>query len=168
MVVVVPVRTPPERNYASQAPWKVIPRMRIDRLQLPQGHPRQHCYQVYISHEVAKNKRRADRAETQEEGLRRTGIFSCQPERRSVLVVNTVDGPVEWAPMHGSVQPVVVCVFDDEEERDLCGEKRELGEGECVLDVAEFHHRMEEDDQWQLDDEVNGEDVLDACPLVAD
>jgi hypothetical protein len=43
------------------------------------------------------------------------------------------------------MQPVMVCVFNDEKERDLRGDYRELGEGKCVMDTAEFHHRVEED-----------------------
>lgn len=120
--------------------------MRIDSLQLTQGHPRQHRYQMHVIRYITEKKRGADRAETQEERLRRAGIFGSQAEWRGILMVDAVDGTIKWAPVHGSVQPVVVCVFNDEKERDLRRDDREPGEGECVVDSAEFHHWVEEDD----------------------
>lgn len=119
--------------------------MRIDSLQLTQGHPGQHRYQMHIVRYITQKKRGADRAETQEERLRRASILGSQAEWRGILVVDAVDGTIKWAPVHGSMQPVMVCVFNDEKERDLRSDYRELGEGKCVMDTAEFHHRVEED-----------------------
>jgi hypothetical protein len=64
------------------------------------------------------------------------------------------------------MQPVVVCVFEEEEGDCLGGEGAEVWEWGGEAQAAEFHHGVEEDDEGELDDEVDEEDVLCAGPLL--
>lgn len=162
----MPVGASPDGENPAQTPRKVIPGMRIDRLHLTQRHPHQYRHQMHIASEISQNKRRPNGPEPEQQRLPGTRVFRRQAERRGVLVVHAMDAAIQRAPVEGAVQPVVVCVFDEEEHEELGGEGLCGGEGEAVLQAAEVHHRVEEDDQGELDDEVDGQDVFDAGPLV--
>jgi hypothetical protein len=166
MVIIVPIRAAPERHDSPETPGEIVAGMRIDGLELPQCYPRQHCHQVYVAFHQSQEQRGPDGAEAQQESLPGTGVLGCQPEGRGVLVVDAVDGAVERPPVHGAMQPVVVCVFEEEEGDYLCGESAEVREGGGEAQAAEFHHWVEEDDEGELDDEVDEEDVFRAGPLL--
>lgn len=49
MVIIMPIRTAPERHNPPQTPREIVPRVRVDGLELPQRHPRQHRHQMHVA-----------------------------------------------------------------------------------------------------------------------
>lgn len=57
------------------------------------------------------------------------GVFSGQSERRRVLVVKFVDLLVERWCVQGTVEPIMPCVLENEENGDLVGHREDRREG---------------------------------------
>lgn len=155
VMVVMPVCSTPERDDTSQTPREIVSRVRINSLHLPQHHPDQDRDQMDVLRDGSEHKRRSNRAKAQQQRFPWTRIFSSQPEWCRILVMDPMDAAVQWPPVECAVQPVVICVFDEEEEGDLEGETFECWKREGVLQAAQVHHRVEEDDERQLNDEVD-------------
>lgn len=166
MMIIMEISATPQRHPTPQTPRKVIAGMRIDRLKLTQRHPHQHRDQMHIPSDPTVDQRWDDRAQTQEHGLPRTGVFGGQAEGGGVLVVDAVDAAVQRAPVHGAMEPVVVGVFEEEPEEDVRDHGAAAWEGDVEADAEDLHHGVEEDDHGEFDDEVNQEDVANAVPLV--
>lgn len=121
---------------------------------------------MHIACDPPVDQRRHNGSTAQEHGFPGTGVFGSEPEGGGVLMVDAVHGAVQRTPVHGTMQPVVVGVLDEEPEEYLRDHRAETGEGSVEADTEELHHGVEEDDHGQLDDEMDQEDVLDAVPLV--
>lgn len=64
----------------------------------------------------------ANGAETEDHNLDGGGVLGGHAEGGGVLVVDLVNVLVERAPVQGAVEPIVPCVFEDEENSDLVGD----------------------------------------------
>jgi len=76
-----------------------------------------------------------------------------------------MNAAVEGAPVHGTVSPVMPCVFKDEKNGDLVCHGIEGGEGDTGFHAEEFGHGVEEPDLGEFDGEVGDKDEFGALPL---
>ena len=112
-----------------QAPRELISTVRIDGLEQTEYNPSIHGQNVEILGDSAPQNRYADSSEPKHHDLDGRGVFSSQPERSRVLMVNLVDVFIEErACMHGAMHPVVPGVFHDEENGNLKGHLVDAGE----------------------------------------
>lgn len=139
--------------------------MRVDGLELTQSHPGQHSHQMHFAGKVAQNQRGSNRAQAKKHGLPRAGVLGRQPKRRGILVVHPVNGTIQRAPVKGTMEPVVVCIFNEEEDCDLNGEGLEVGERKGVFETEEFHHRVEQNDHGHFHNEVDSKNIFHTAPL---
>lgn len=165
MMNIMMISACPERQEMVQRPRELVSRVRIDSLEEPQHDPYVHGQDVQILGDGAPDDRAANCAEAEEKHLDRASVFGGQAKRRRVLVVDLVDHLVEARGVQGAVQPVVPCVFHDEEDGDLVGHGEEGGEGHSGGEAAELGERVEEPDLGEFDCEVGEEDELSAVPL---
>lgn len=167
MMVIMMIRTSPQRHPMSHTPRKVIPRVRINSLELAKSNPDQHSKQMHIPRNPTVDQRRDNRATAQEHSLPGTSILGGQPKGSSVLVVNAMDAAIQGTVVHSAMQPVVVGILDKEPENNLGDHGAESREGDAKVNTENLHHRVKANDHWEFDGKVDQQDVLDAVPLVS-
>lgn len=148
VVLVVVVCASPYQEEVVQRDRELVARVCVDGLEQPEGNPDADCEQVQVSREVAPDDRNANSAKSQEHDFDRMGVFGSQPERCRVSVVLLVDDSVEGPIVDTSVEPVMPCVLQEEEDRHLqcnLGPRREWN---IVGNPNLLTNRMEEPD-WQ-------------------
>ena len=165
MVIVVPVGSSPQRENPAQAPGEIVPGVRVDRLELTQSHPGQHSHQMYLASKGSEDQWGPNGSEAEKHRFPRAGVLGRQTKWRGVLVVDPMDRTIQWAPVERPMQPVMICVLDEEKDRDLDGDGFEIGKWDGVLQTEELHHWVEKDDHGQFNNKVDGQDVFDAAPL---
>lgn len=95
------------------------------------------------------------------------GVFGGETEGGGMFVVDFVDVFVEWPPVEETVEPVVPCVLEHEEDGDLNGHGGPGWEWDVGGHSGGFGEWVEEPDLGQFDDEVGEEDGFDAAPLLS-
>lgn len=73
---------------------------------------------------------------------------------------------VERSPVHRAVHPVMPCVLQDEEDRNVHSHYRPGGEGNVCCHTAISCHWVEEPDLGEFDSEMTDEDEFRTFPLV--
>lgn len=94
------------------------------------------------------------------------GVFGGETEGGGVFVVDFVDAFVEWAPVEETVEPVMPCVFEDEEDGDLEGHGGPGWEWDVGGHSGGFGEGVEKPDLGQFDDAVGEENRFDTAPLL--
>lgn len=165
VVIVMPVRSSPQREDPSQTPREIVSRVRVDGLELTQSHPSQHSHQMHLAGEVAKDQRGSNRAQAKKHGLPWAGVLGRQTKRRGILMVHPMDGTIKRAPVEGTVEPVVIRIFDEEEDCDLNGEGFKVRKWKGVLKTEQLHHRVEQDYHRHFHNKVDSKDIFHTTPL---
>ena len=122
--------------------------MCVDGLEQSEGDPDADREQMQVSSKVTPDDRNANSAEPKEHDLDRMGVFCSQPEWCCISVMLLVDDSVEGPVVDTSVEPVVPCVFQEEEDRHLQCNFRPRWEWDVVGDPNLLTDRMEEPN-WQ-------------------
>lgn len=169
MVVVVVVRTSPERNPVVQADGEVVARVSIYSLEQTQNHPYVHGKDVQVFGESAQEERSTDGTHTQDQHLERVRVLCRKSERRDIFVVQLVDVLVERAIVHGAVGPVVERVFKHKKKCNLPSHLGPAREWHFVSRHAKvFADRVEAPDLGQFHGKVTKQYKACAAPLVGE
>ena len=99
---------------------------------------------MQVSRDGAPQYGGSNSAETQDHDLDGGSVFGGHAEGRRVLVVDFMDVFVERTPVEGAVGPVVPCVFEDKEDGDLVGHRKEGWEGNAGCEAEVLGHRVEQ------------------------
>ena len=93
--------------------------MCINGLEETQDDPDVHGDEVQVTSDRDPENRRADDANTQQHNLDRGGVLSRKAKWCRIGVVQLVDCAVKRTVVQRAVEPVMPCVFHDEEDGDL-------------------------------------------------
>lgn len=104
-----------------QRPRKLVAAVSVNRLEKSEHDPDVHCQDVQVFRHRAPEDWDADRTKCEDHRFDGGGIFGGEAEGSGVLMVELVDLFVEGWCVQGAVEPVVPCVFEDEEDGDLVG-----------------------------------------------
>lgn len=167
VVVVVVIRTRPERHPVVQTDGEVVARVRIHGLEETEQNPNVHGDDVQVLGVGAKHERTANGTEAENQNLKWVRILSGQTERRRVLVVHLVNVLVQRTPVHQTVDPVVEGVLKHEKERNLPGHLVPAGERNLMSRQAKvFANGVEAPDLRKFHGEVTQKHETGALPLV--
>ena len=148
-----------------QAPWELVARVRINGLEQAQNNPAVHGQDVEILENAAVDDWSAYGTESEQHNLNWRCVFGSKTERGGILVVNLVDHLVQWTPVKSAVEPVVPCIFKNEENCDLKGHHVERREWNVGLKSKVLGERVKKPDLGQLNGKVTDQDKLCAIPL---
>lgn len=101
------VCTGPEGEEVVQAPGELVAAVGVDGLEETEDDPEIHGEDVQVTGQGAPEDGAADSAEAQGHDFDGRGILGGETKGSGVLVVNLVDGLVEWAPVESAVREVV-------------------------------------------------------------
>jgi len=102
-----------------QAPREIVAAVRIDSLEETGRDPEVHGQDVEVLSYQAPDDGDDNGTSTKDHGLNWRGIFRSKTERSRVLMVNLVDILVEEPIVENSMHPVMPCILQDEENRNL-------------------------------------------------
>lgn len=175
VVVVMVVRTCPERKELVQGPWEIVAGMGVYGLEQTEGDPQRQRKQVQVGKielgivlgEPSVDDGEAHGTEAECHNFNRVGIFGCQTKWSGVSVVLFVDVLVKQTPVEHSVGPVMPLVFEHEEECDLGQHNFDQREGNCYRDLELGAERVEQPDGQRLHHEMQLDHRFEALPLLA-
>lgn len=169
VVVVVVIRTRPERNPVVQTDGEVVARVGVHSLEQTQDHPNVHGKDMQVFGEGAEKEGSTDGAHTQDQHLQRVCVLCRETERRDILVVQFMNVLVEGTEVHGTVGPVVECVFEHEKEGNLPDHLGPARERHFVCRHTKvFADRVETPNLGQFHGKVAEEHKARAAPLVGE
>lgn len=119
MVEVVMVSASPDRQEMVKTPRKFVATVGIDSLEQAQDNPGVHGENMQVTSDSTPEDRAADGPEAENHHFNRGSIFSSQTKRCGILMVDFVNGFVEWTPMKSSMEEIVPSVLHHEENRNL-------------------------------------------------
>jgi len=146
VVNVVVLGAGPERNEVVKTPWEIITAVSINSLEETGCDPKIHGQDVEVTGDKAKNDGDDDCSSTKNHGFDRRGVLGSKSERSRVLMMDLMDVLVEEAEVKETVHPVMPCILQDKEDRDLdadCLPGRERNTG---IHAARDSHWVEEPD----------------------
>jgi hypothetical protein len=167
MMRIVVLRASPERQEMVQRPREFVAGMRINGLEKSEQDPDVHGQDVQVLGDSAPDDRCADCAQSKHHDFDWRGVFCGKTKWSRVLVVDFVDVLVQWTPVHCAMRPVVPCVLEDEEDRDLVCYGPDCRERHCSGETEVLRHGMEKPDLRELDCEVTEQHQFRAVPLLS-
>lgn len=120
---------------------------------------------MHVLSEQAPKDRYNNGTGTKNHGFDWRSVFSGQTEGSRVLVVNLMNVLVEEAPVKDSVHPIMPCIFQNEEDRNLNRHCLPRREWDTSIHTARLGHWVKEPDLRQFDGEMTEENEFRACPL---
>ena len=109
----------PEGQEMVQAPREFVAGMRVDSLKESPHDPKVHSQNVQVTGDSTPQDWRSHRSQSKYHHFDGRSIFSSHAKWCRVLMVDFVDVFVERTPMKSAMGPVVPCIFQYEEDRDL-------------------------------------------------
>jgi len=162
---IVVVSASPDRENMAQAPGEVVAAVGIDGLEESEDDPREHGQEVKVTDDRNPNDGNSNNSKTEEHGLDRGRILGGEAKRRAVRMVELMDILVQRPVVQRSVEPVMPCVLENEEDGDLEGHCRQLREGDTVAHAEVGGNRVEKPDLGKLDSAVAQQNQNRAVPL---
>lgn len=154
VVNIMMLGTSPERKEMVQTPWEIVTAVRIDSLEETAGNPEIHGQDVEVLSAQSPDNRDDDGTGTENHGFDRGRVFGGESEGGRVLVVNLVDVLVEESPVEDSVHPVMPCILQDEEDRDLKSHGLPRRERDASIHATRLGHWVKEPDLREFDGEM--------------
>lgn len=144
VVNIVVLSASPEGKEVVERPGELVARVCVDGLEETEDDPDVHGQDVEVLGDCAPHDGNTNGTETQAHDFNGRCVLSSETEGGRVLVVDLVDGLVEWTPVESAVHPVVPCIFKDEENCDLVGHLVNRREWDLGAEAKVLGHRVEE------------------------
>ncbi|RUP45203.1 hypothetical protein BC936DRAFT_148494 [Jimgerdemannia flammicorona] len=120
-MVVVVLRSGPEWDNVVEGPGEVVAGVGVDGLEEAQDDPGEHGDDMEVARDQDPNDWEAHSAHAQHDCFDRVRVLGCYAKGRRVLVVLLVDVLVDRTIVQGAVRPIMIKVFEKEEDPDLIG-----------------------------------------------
>jgi len=174
----------PEGKEVVQTPRELVARMGINGLEQPKNNPNIDSENMKILGEHTPQHWHTNGAKTKSHNLDRRSVLGSETEGRRICVMNLVDVFIEWAPVEGTVEPVVPGILQDKENGNLISNLCPWWKRDIRIHAEVLAHGMEKPtkisqrsgkgnwaighkpDLGKLDSEVGQEDHLCAPPLL--
>ncbi len=136
----------PEGKEVVQAPWEFVSAVSIDSLEQTADNPEVHGEDMKIASDQNPKDWYRDSCETENHDFNWRRVFGGKSEGSRVLVVDLVDILVERTPVHRAMGPVMPCILQHEENRDLECHCLPGWEGNTSIHAAVSRHWVEQPD----------------------
>lgn len=113
------VSTSPDRQEMVKTPREFVATVGIDSLEQAQDNPGVHGENMQVTGDSTPEDRAADGPKAENHHFNRGSIFGSQTKGCGILMVDFVNGFVEWTPMKSSVEEIMPSVLHHEENCNL-------------------------------------------------